>query len=360
MKKVNILTEGPISYNSRAFLQPLILNNSLLSDLLIKVKIYTESHKDICECDLLILDSKFFKNWWVEEKQKIFDTIANFSERTSVIFFDTTDSSGYVLGEVLPYVKSYYKHQILKDKELYLNQMYGRRLFSSYYHETKQILDAKEYEEDAKQVKNPKHLEKIKVGWNTGLANYSYLGEYLGKIYTLLPIKTLLRYPKTFSKPGLNRLEDFQCRFNTSYTKKSVSFQREEISRILADRIQTTKINRFSFFRELRNTKLILSPFGLGEITLKDFEVFITGGLLMKPNMDHLDTWPNFYTRDTYIDFNWNLNNLEQIIDETLDNYADKIQIAHNAQEKYQYYVNSQGGFEEFAKRFGNIVTLEI
>ena len=43
-----------------------------------------------------------------------------------------------------------------------------------------------------------------------------------------------------------------------------------------------------------------MSPFGLGEITLKDFEVF-SGSLLMKPNMDHMLTWPNFYTKDTYI-----------------------------------------------------------
>ena len=48
--------------------------------------------------------------------------------------------------------------------------------------------------------------------------------------------------------------------------------------------------------KELRQSKVVLSPFGRGEITLKDFEVFLTGGMLLKPSMEHMDTWPNFYT----------------------------------------------------------------
>ena len=32
------------------------------------------------------------------------------------MFFDTTDSSGYVLGDVLPFVTKYFKHQVLVDR----------------------------------------------------------------------------------------------------------------------------------------------------------------------------------------------------------------------------------------------------
>ena len=41
-------------------------------------------------------------------------------------------------------------------------------------------------------------------------------------------------------------------------------------------------------------TKVVISAFGLGEIILKDFETFLTGGMLMKPDMSHMETWPNF------------------------------------------------------------------
>ena len=55
------------------------------------------------------------------------------------------------------------------------------------------------------------------------------------------------------------------------------------------------KINRSNYFRELANSLISVSPFGLGEITLKDFESFISGSILFKPNMNHMETFPNIY-----------------------------------------------------------------
>ena len=44
----------------------------------------------------------------------------------------------------------------------------------------------------------------------------------------------------------------------------------------------------------------MVSPFGFGEITLKDFETFLSGSVLVKPNMSHMETYPNFYIDDAY------------------------------------------------------------
>ena len=42
--------------------------------------------------------------------------------------------------------------------------------------------------------------------------------------------------------------------------------------------------------------------------------------MLLKPNMDHINTWPNYYLKNqTYISLDWdqtNSNELERIIDE--------------------------------------------
>ena len=70
-----------------------------------------------------------------------------FSNKTNLIFFDTTDSSGYVLGDVLPYVSKYFKHQVLIDKNQYLDPMYGRRPYSDYYHKNFSVSDSAQYEE---------------------------------------------------------------------------------------------------------------------------------------------------------------------------------------------------------------------
>ena len=221
MKIVNILTEGPISYNGRAFLQPIILNTSQLKNYSISVSFYNKISTNISSCDLLIIDSKFFRSWWIEKKQIMFDYIQIFNESTNVVFFDTTDSAGFILGEILPYVKSYYKHQILFDKSAYLKPMYGRRLFSDYYHKKDNVSDNINSRENVTQIEKEIYLKKIKVSWNTGIANYSFCGEYLGRIYRNIPLKGLLRYPKNFTPPSSNRKINTQCRFNKARELRS-------------------------------------------------------------------------------------------------------------------------------------------
>ncbi len=359
MKFVNILTEGTVSYNGRAFLQPILLNKNQIKDYSIKVTIHKNISPAITDCDLLIIDSKFFRAWWLTKKQQMLEIISKFNESTNVVFFDTTDSAGYILGETLPFVKSYYKHQILSKKEDYLYPMYGRRAYSDYYHKNNNIVDSDNVEDNFAQVSNKDYLKKIKVSWNTGLANYSFLGEYLGRLYSKCPIKGVLRFPAKYSPPQDRRLIDVQCRFNTSYEKNSVSYQRKLIASILKDKLQTNKLNRYNFYKELRQSKVVMSPFGLGEITLKDFEVFITGGILMKPDMSHLETWPNFYNKETYIPFKWDLTDIAEKLESVLDNYPQNIELAINAQNLYRHHVSSSKGHDEFSIRFHNIVSEE-
>ncbi len=360
MTVVNILSEGPISYNGRAFLQPIIVNREKLEDSSIKINIIKSISSQIQDCDLLIVDSKFFRGWWIKRKEDIFVLLSKFREKTNVVFFDTTDSSGFVLGEVLPFVKAYYKHQILIDKTNYLRSMYGRRLFTDYYHKSNNVFDDLESEEIGAQVLNNSDLEKIKVFWNTGLANYSFIGDYLGKIYRAIPIQAILRYPKTFVTPSLNRPLDIQCRFGVTYDKETVAYQRKAITKMLKSRLQTKKVNRYKFYRELQNSKIVMSPFGLGEITLKDFEVFLSGSLLMKPSMDHMETWPNFYKKDTYVPFRWDLEDVSEKIEYILDNYKDFLHIAQNGQEVYRRYISSDQASREFVIRFSEIINQEI
>ena len=359
MKNIKILTEGPVSYNGRAFLQPIILNKRKLLDYSVKVNFVYKLSSDIVDCDLLIIDSKFFREWWLTRKQEIFESLDKLNKNTNIIFFDTTDSSGYILGEILPFVKSYYKHQALVKKENYLKPMYGRRLFTDFYHRELGIIDDPAHLEDSVQVSHIDDLKKIKVFWNTGMANYSLTGDYLGKIYRKLPIKGILRYPSNFTEPSISRPYDVQCRFGSFYNKETVAYQRKAISKLLHDRLRTKKVNRYSFYRELKLSKIVMSPFGLGEITLKDFEVFLSGSLLLKPNMDHMTTWPNFYTSNTYASFDWDLSNLKETLESILDNYKEYIELAQNGQDTYRYYIATTEGNVEFLKRFKDIVFSE-
>ena len=143
---------------------------------------------------------------------------------------------------------------------------------------------------------------------------------------------------------------------NTSYSKASVSFQRKSIVEILKDRLQTKKLNRFAFYREMKNSKIVLSPFGLGEITLKDFETFICGAVLMKPDMSHMYTWPNFYQKDiSYLSFDWDLKNLDEKIELVLSDRYSLVSIAEEGQKIYRYYLGNDGS-KEFVNRFKHLL----
>ena len=58
---------------------------------------------------------------------------------------------------------------------------------------------------------------------------------------------------------------------------------------------------------------------------LKDFEVFITGGLLFKPSLEHMETWPPFFVKDkeTYIPYKWDLSDFSSRL-ESLNNDSER------------------------------------
>ena len=72
--------------------------------------------------------------------------------------------------------------------------------------------------------------------------------------------------------------------------------------------------------------------------------------------MSCLITWPNFYTKDTYVSFDWDLHDLSEKLETVLDNYSDYIELAENAQNIYKHYVASEEGNDEFISRSPNDV----
>ena len=78
------------------------------------------------------------------------------------------------------------------------------------------------------------------------------------------------------------------------------------------------------YFQYLKNSKFALSPFGWGSICWKDFEIFLNGTMLIKPDMSHIKTWPNYYqNHKTYIPYKWDALNLKKIIYEISDIETD-------------------------------------
>nr|NQU93814.1 hypothetical protein [Bacteroidota bacterium] len=83
------------------------------------------------------------------------------------------------------------------------------------------------------------------------------------------------------------------------------------------------------YIQEIKDSKIFVSPFGWGEINFKDFEAWIYGAALMKPDVSHMETWPYiFKPGETYYPINWNFDNLEMGIKQLLDDAQLRLELA--------------------------------
>ena len=126
---------------------------------------------------------------------------------------------------------------------------------------------------------------------------------------------------------------------------------------MLRNHTETSKISRFKYLNEIKNSKFVVSPFGWGEICPRDFETFFHGGVLIKPDMTIFDTWPNWYiSKKTYLPINWDLKDFNNKIKFALNNYNKLKKIAINAQKNYLIYTTGKKSKEIFAKRFLKLI----
>ena len=136
-----------------------------------------------------------------------------------------------------------------------------------------------------------------------------------------------------------------------------MAFHRLLLKKKLEENFDIGKVSIYKYIQEIKNSKIVISPFGWGEFSLRDFETFISGGILIKPDMEHLETYPNFYIpNETFIPFKWDFSDINEIIHDTISNYKYRIDIAKNAQEKHRFHLNSIDARKEFSMRFYKII----
>jgi hypothetical protein len=355
--RIHLLTRGFATPNGRAFLFPLVVHRQALADAGLEIRIIADP-KDARtkDCDLLFVESRVFSpRWSAEGDARVLTDIAELADHAPLVWFDISDSTGWLQSQVLPLVRLYCKSQLLADRSEYTRPHYGNRICADYYHRTKGITDDDPAE--ARIVVDPALLDRLRVSWNSGLADYTLHGPLRMAMRQRLPVNALLRYPTKFTPPDRHRPVGFTCRMGTGYARASVAHQRRRIADLLADRMATDKLNRRAFLDEMRNAHLVVSPFGLGEITLKDFEALLCGAALLKPDMSHLETWPNLFRNgETMLAHRWDLSDFLDCLNAAEDGAFDLPAIAQAGQEAYRVALSGSSAGTNFANRVRQIV----
>jgi len=358
MTRVHVLTPGFTSPNGCAFLFPLIVHRRALAERGIGIAFF---HSDadpaaLTDCDVLIVDGKYYSPRWIPDTPGALDALARLGQGAAKLFyFDITDSSGWDHARGLPLVAAYFKNQLLRDRTAYLRPLYGYRPYSDHYHRTQGVTDAGDAMSEP--IDDPALLDKLHVGWNSALADYSWLGPARMALYGKLPWPALLRFPDGYEPPGARRPLPLACRIGTAYARDSVAWQRHAIAERLAGRVATGKVSRRAYLAELRRARVVVSPFGLGEITLRDFEIFLAGAVALKPRMTHLETWPDlFRDGETIAVHGWDLDDLDQAIERLLDEPLRAQKIAARAQADYRRHLIGEAAAALFCDRFATIL----
>ena len=164
---------------------------------------------------------------------------------------DLSDSTGTTHFLVL-HVDRYLKCQILRDKNQYLKNIMETE-YLQIITEKFNINDDKSDEEHLGVIPENADLDKISVGWNTGMANYSCYSSYWSIIsHYLNNIDLPLFYPSRWIPSGKKRSINYSCRVGFSYQRNTVAFQRKQIANILIGKISVNKLKRRSIFLKWR------------------------------------------------------------------------------------------------------------
>ena len=101
---------------------------------------------------------------------------------------------------------------------------------------------------------------------------------------------------------------------------------------ILKYNMLTQRMPFQEYMQNLWNSKISLSPFGMGEFCFRDLESMMIGTIILKPSHKKVDTLPNVMIDDeTFIACKYDWSDLEEKIDYILSNFNELNQkINHN------------------------------
>ena len=258
-----------------------------------------------------------------------------------IVWLDTSDSAGTTYFEVLPFVDKYLKKQLYVDLSLYNKDLCRDRLFCEYYSKQANAIVTEEDSPCNLKILD-EDLEKLGISWNVGLGLLFERNKYR----FLLNINRQKDYT-VFMEPSLKKQYDIFYRgsiYNsiTGYQRKLAIDAIQKLSCTHPDPKQ--RVSQKEYDKEILESKTILSPFGWGEICTRDFETFKNGAVLIKPNMSHLVTYPNFFIEDnTYIAINWDFDDLNARLEDVLNDNEQYYRIANNAQSMYKKALSEEG-----------------
>jgi hypothetical protein len=274
-----------------------------------------------------------------------------------VIWLDASDTVGPINRAVLDRVRVYAVRQLLKNRIQYTLPMLHGSPVDDYYYRT---FDLSLPNSPWFASISGESLDKLAVFWNIALSDWrilhpNRLRRAAGILFPNPAYQLRLTAPDVLSRPI-----DITCRVSTHSRFAAVNFHRELVKSAtmqMADHYVVRaqgKVPYHIYAAELRAARIVVLPFGRGEICYRDFEAFAAGSIVVKPDMSHLDTFPEcYFPNQTYIAHRWDMSDFADTIQHILTHIDEYQQIAHTGQRRF---IDVCGDGESFAIHFHALI----
>ncbi len=258
-----------------------------------------------------------------------------------LVFFDTFDGTNTPCLPLLAHVDAYLKSKCLHPPEGYSREFEGGYVVTDYLSRTLGWgLEGWHFGS----VAAPGDLSKIITGWSYGASR---------------GLRWLCRLNRLAPAPLARRPIQLHARITPPQRESKEWYERYRAFAAAAveplrSRFSTTPVRRVSrraYLLEMRRCRLVFSPFGWGELCLRDYEAVASGCVLVKPDMSHLRTSPDiFVAGETYVPLRWDLSDLGQACERYANDPVAAGAIARAAQDRlHRYY--EHGGFVADVRR---------
>ena len=104
-------------------------------------------------------------------------------------------------------------------------------------------------------------------------------------------------------------------------------FSRKNTWMDLLDFNSQIRLSPYQYDDLMRKTKVVVSPWGRGEFCYRDFEAIYHGSLLVKPDSDHILSYPDIHKDGIYYKCKSDLSNLKEVVDIALNDWDKSLDL---------------------------------
>ncbi|HKK22489.1 MAG TPA: glycosyltransferase [Pseudohaliea sp.] len=268
--------------------------------------------------------------WFTVEPARLSQALERLAATgTAVSFLDTYAANDLRLGAAVdPHVRFYLKKSLFRDRRQHARTFRGDTNLEAYYGDL--------------------------FGLRFDPVDWGVPGTLLPKLRLSPNFLTAPQFIGAFrpgaSPPQEGRNLDMQLRLGRRGSPRYAAMRGDALDRargIAGLSVSPEgKIGYAAYMDEMRAARLCFSPFGYGELCWRDIEGFLTGSVVIKPDMGHLETLPELYEPGvTYLPCRWDHADLEEVVRGALADPDLRRRLAETAHARCADYLASGESF---------------